>query len=163
MADASPPLHPDIAPLAFLLGTWRGAGKGDYPTIEDFEYGEEVRFWHVGKPFLAYAQRTWDPKERRPLHAETGYWRLPGGGDRVELVLAHPSGVVEIEEGSLAGTRIELKTTTVATTTAAKSVSALRRLLHVDGDELRYELDMAAVGVPMTHHLQASLRREPDA
>lgn len=42
-----PKLHGDLQPLAFLLGTWRGEGKGEYPTIVPFAYGEEVRFWHV--------------------------------------------------------------------------------------------------------------------
>ena len=27
-----------------LLGTWRGTGKGSFPTIASFEYGEELVF-----------------------------------------------------------------------------------------------------------------------
>ena len=89
--------------------------------------------------------------------AEAGYWRLPGGGTTVELVLAHPSGIVEIEEGTLAGTRIELGSALVGTTSSAKSVTALRRVVDVSGDVLSYELAMAAVGVSLTHHLAVPL------
>lgn len=149
-----------IEPLAFLVGTWRGEGKGEYPTIQPFAYGEEVAFVQpAGKPFLAYTQRTWSLDDGRPLHAECGYWRL-AGPDRVELVLAHPTGVVEVEEGSLAGDgTITLAATSVATTATAKQVSRLERDIRVTGDVLQYVLRMAAVGQPLQHHLAATLTR----
>jgi hypothetical protein len=151
-------LHPDIEALAFLLGTWRGEGRGDYPTIEPFAYTEEIEITHVGKPFLVYGQRTRHIDDGRPLHAETGYWREASGG-RVELVLAHPTGIAEIEEGTVSGTHLELATSNVAGTATAKEVTALRRVIDVDGDVLRYRLDMAAVGHPLTFHLEAELHR----
>ena len=57
--DSGPALHPDLVPYAFLLGSWAGVGVGGYPTIEGFQFGEEVFFTHVGKPYLAYESRSW--------------------------------------------------------------------------------------------------------
>ena len=154
----SPELHPGIASLAFLLGSWTGEGAGRYSTIEPFGYGEEIRLWHVGKPFLAYSQRTWALDDGRPMHAETGYWRCPSG-DRVEVVLAHPTGEVEVEEGSVNGAVVALASTAVVGTSSAKQVTSLARRFEVDGDVLSYRLDMAAVGEPSQVHLEATLRR----
>jgi hypothetical protein len=158
-----PDLHPDLEALAPLLGAWQGRGSGDYPTIEPFDYLEEIAFSHVGKPFLVYGQKTTAAADGRPLHAETGYLRVPRPG-RVELVLAHPNGITEIEVGTYAtdAATIELDMTAsaIGLTPTAKEVSALARRYRLDGDELSYSLDMGAVGQPVQHHLSAVLHRK---
>ncbi|GAB1814235.1 peroxynitrite isomerase [Mycobacterium sp. MUNTM1] len=158
-----PDLHPDLAALAPLLGTWTGQGSGKYPTIAPFDYLEEVVFGHVGKPFLAYGQKTRAVADGKPLHAETGYLRVPQPG-HVELVLAHPSGITEIEVGtySVTGELIEMQmsTTTVGLTPSAKEVTALGRSFRIDGDKLSYTVQMGAVGQPLQDHLAAVLHRQ---
>lgn len=156
--DAQPDLHPAVAALAFLLGTWVGEGRGEYPTIEPFEYREEARFWHAGKPWLAYGQRTWSLDDGRPLHAETGYWRpQPDGG--IEAVMAHPTGLVEVQQGTVDGNVLEVTSTLVGRTSSAKDVAAVTRRLEASGDVLTYRVSMAAVGQPLQHHLSAELHR----
>jgi len=157
-----PDLHPDVACLAPLLGVWSGQGEGVYPTIAPFGYLEEVTFTHVGKPFLSYAQKTKATDDGRPLHAETGYLRVPSEA-RVELILAHPTGVAEIEEGAVsvhgAAIEMELAATAIGRSASAKEVTALGRFIRVDGDELTYTVYMGAVGQPLQPHLTATLRR----
>ena len=158
-----PALNPGIAALAPLLGTWSGRGRGSYPTIEAFDYIEDVTIGHTGKPFLTYAQRT-RSDEGLPLHAETGYIRLPEAG-RIELVIAHPTGVAEVQQGTVTvdgpQIAIDVRSTAIGLTGSAKPVTALARSIRVLGDELRYHLDMAAVGEPLQHHLAATLHRQP--
>jgi hypothetical protein len=153
-----PPVHPDVEHLAFLLGTWVGEGVGDYPTIEHFGYREQTRFTHEGKPVIAYAQRTWSLDEGAPMHSETGYWRGSGDGG-VEVVLAHPFGIVEIQEGSLEGGSVVLRSKTLASTSTADEIVAVARAIEVDGDVMRYTVDMAAAGMPLQRHLEAELKR----
>ena len=120
-------------------------------------------FSHVGKPFLAYAQKTRTVADGKPLHAETGYLRVPQPG-HVELVLAHPSGITEIEVGTYAVTGdvigLDLSTAAIGLAPTAKEVTALGRSFRVDGDVLFYSVQMAAVGQPLQDHLVAVLHRQ---
>ncbi|BBZ44887.1 peroxynitrite isomerase [Mycobacterium parmense] len=158
-----PDLHPDLAALAPLLGTWSGHGAGKYPTIEPFDYFEEAVFSHVGKPFLAYSHKTKAVADGKPLHAEAGFLRVPEPG-RVELILAHPSGITEIDTGtySLTGGVIEIavSTTAIGRAPTAKEVTGLARSMRIDGDQLSYTVQMGAVGQPLQDHLVAVLRRQ---
>lgn len=159
----APEPHPNIAHLTSLLGTWRGKGTGIYPTIETFNYTEEVTFGHVGKPFISYTQKTRHAQTDLPLHAESGYLR-PVGEDRVEFVVAQPTGILELHEGAAkatdAGLTLELSATSVPTTATAVQVEQVRRVITIDENVLTYRLDMAAVGLELQHHLNATLHRE---
>ncbi|MDC3299993.1 FABP family protein [Acidimicrobiales bacterium] len=162
-------LHPDCEQLGFLLGVWRGAGDGSYPTIESFGYTEEVTFSHVGKPFLGYTQKTKHAVSGAPLHAEAGYLRAVGAG-RVEFVVVQPSGIVElhsgtVDRGTVDGGALVLQLDGVHTTPTAKSVTDVHRQIwveqHAGVTTLAYQVSMAAVGEPLTHHLRATLVQQP--
>ncbi|OBJ71386.1 peroxynitrite isomerase [Mycobacterium sp. 1274756.6] len=160
----APELHPNLVDLAPLLGTWSGRGVGMYPTIETFEYLEEISFTHVGKPFLSYRQKTRAMADGRPLHAEAGYLQVPEPG-RLEWVLAHPTGITEIQAGTYsvvdAVITAEMAATAIGLSPTAKEVTALERSVRVDGDELSYTLRMGAVGQHAQDHLSATLLRQP--
>ncbi len=152
-------LHPDVEQVAFILGRWEGRGRGDYPTIEPFEYLETVWFEAgPGKPWVAYRQATKNAITGEPLHAEYGYIRvLPA--HRLEAVIASPTGLAEIHTGVVDGTHMHLRTGHVEATPMAKEVVDVERHLRVEGDTLRYRLSMAAVGLELQHHLEAELTR----
>ena len=159
-----PELHPSLLPLLPLIGTWRGTGRGGYPTIEDFDYGQQVTFAHDGRPVLRYESRAWildaDGAVLRPSARETGWWRPGAGPDELEMLLAHPTGIVEVYVGrAVTTTQWELSTDVVARTTTAKEVTANHRLYGIVDGALLYAMDMAAMGLPLQPHLSARLER----
>jgi len=160
--DAAP--HVDLSSLAFLLGAWDGGGRGEYPTIEPFDYDEEIAFEHVGDPFLLYRQSSWLSSDRTPLHFERGFLRPGADVGEVELSLAHPLGLAEIAHGTVDGTSIDLSTDEggiVGRTRSGSAVRSLVRQYRVQRDIMTYELFMEMDGTPMSIHLRGTLRRRP--
>ena len=157
-------LHPDLMPVVWLLGTWHGSGKGEYPSIEPFAYDQEVAFAHDGRPFLHYFSRTWITDEKgdrvRPGALETGFVRPGQGEKQIELVLAHPTGYAEVWYGEVDGARITLSTDLVARTESAKEYTAGQRMYGLVDGALMYAYDMAAEGHEMQSHLWGKLERD---
>ena len=168
-----PDLHRALLALLPLVGVWRGRGQGGYPTLSgfeggQFEFGQEVRFSHDGRPFLAYESRSWligaDGGAVRPLFREVGWWRpvLVDGEatDELEVLLSSPTGVQELYVGRVRdATSYELATDAVVRTSTAKEVTAGHRLYGVVHGDLMYAHAMAAVGQPLQSHVSARLQR----
>jgi hypothetical protein len=162
-----PDLHPALSALLPFVGVWRGRGSGDYPTIEPFEYAQQLRISHDGRPFLSYESRAWlvtaEGEPIRPAAREVGWWRpvmVDGKAtDEIEALFALPTGVMELYLGKITGVRIEMSTDAVMRTSTAKEVSAGHRLYGIVDRALLYAHDMAAMGQPLTSHLAAKLTR----
>lgn len=161
--EISADLHPELVPLAFLVGTWRGAGVGGYPSVEEFRFGQEIVFSHDTRPFLTYRSTSWllddDGQRVKPSGTEAGFWRPRPDGE-VEVLLAHPTGFAEVWVGTVEGAKIELQTDVVARTSSAKSVTAGHRLYGLVEGDLLWAYDMAAQGHPLQPHLSARLKRD---
>jgi len=95
-----------IQPLLWLEGKWltspESLGTGEYPTINNFSYSEELSIKFSGQPMLDYSSVTSHPVSGKPMHRESGFIRINGNQD-VSLVLAHNFGLTSMEEGKLDG------------------------------------------------------------
>jgi hypothetical protein len=161
--EIPPDLNPACLPLAWLLGTWEGVGVGDYPTIEAFRFGQEVHFGYVpGKPYLTYRSSTWrladDGQIGAPLARETGSWRPQPDGE-VEVLLTHPTGIIEIYLGAVEPAKVELATRGVLKTETAKDYRSATRLYGLVNSRLMWVMDMAAMGEELQPHVSAELLR----
>ncbi|MGE9808625.1 FABP family protein [Janibacter sp. G1551] len=152
----------DLAPLAWLIGRWEGAGVVGYPTIESANFGQEIEVSHDGRPFLRWESRTWLLDEAgekvRPLATELGFWR-PLPDNEVELLLTHPTGIVEMYVGTTSPAKIELRTDGVMRSPHAKEYTSAARMYGLVNSNLLWVMDMSAAGQPLQSHVSAELKR----
>lgn len=160
-----------LASLSWLLGSWAGVGLGQYPTIEDFRFFQEITFATDGRPFIGFHSRSWlidaEGERIRQSASEVGYIR-PAANDEVEMLITHPTGITELylgtvtvtglENARITGARMELATDGVMRTGSAKPVMGGTRLYGLVNGELMWTHDMAAMDQPLQNHLAARLR-----
>ena len=160
--EISSDLPPALLPLAWLIGRWEGAGVVGYPTIDSVNFGQEIVVSNDGRPFLEWQSRTWllddEGKQVRPLATELGFWR-PAGEGEVELLLTHPTGIVEMYHGTVEPAKIEVRTDGVIRSPLAKEYNAGHRLYGLVESQLMWAMDMAAMGQPLQSHASAQLKR----
>ena len=166
--DASLPAS--LVPLSWLVGRWEGAGVLASPEAGETQVGQEVEITADPRGFLAHRSQLWrldaDGSRQEPLDTESGYWRAAAEqsdprrpGVDVELLLAHPTGVVEVFVGRTGGTRAELVTDAVVRTAGASDYTAARRTYgQVEGD-LLWVLDVASSTRELHPRVSARLKR----
>ena len=158
------PIHDSLLAVLPLVGVWRGDGVGIAPSSGDeFRYGQELRFAHDGRPFLAYESRSWlvdaDGQVIRQAWRESGFWRMGAGLDDIEVVLASNTGESLVLRGLAGDQRWDLVTSSAVPTATAKRVDGEKRLYAITGGDLAYVTELAPAGRPFAPHLQATLRR----
>ena len=158
-------LHPDLMPLAWLIGTWRGKGRGEYPNLPVFQFAQEVSFNNDGMAVLNYFSRSWVIDENdeiiRPAASEVGFWRVKEN-NVLEVLLAHNTGIAEGWVGVVNGAKIQLEMDQGYSSPSAKIVTAGSRLYGLVEGELFTSYDMAAQGQTLQAHLWSSLERQSE-
>ena len=158
-------LHPDLNPLAWLVGTWRGRGHGEYPDMERFEFAQEVVFSHDERAFLTYFSRSWivdsDGEILRSGASETGFWRVQPG-NILEVTIAHSSGSGEGWVGLFDGPKIQLHMDKSYAAPSATPIDEGVRLYGLVAGELFFAYDVAVNGFPLQAHLWSTLPRVND-
>ncbi|WP_136517978.1 FABP family protein [Cellulomonas telluris] len=82
-------LAPEVYPLAWLVGRWRGEGVVGYPGVEESAFTQELEVTHDGGPYLAYTTTI------RLVVAPDDAAALDTGGDAGDEGLDSPPPAVE--------------------------------------------------------------------
>ncbi|WP_375501862.1 FABP family protein [uncultured Jatrophihabitans sp.] len=164
------PIHDALLALVPLVGSWRGTGVGAVPGEErEFRYAQQIEFTHDGRPFLAYAARSWLLDDTGALvrlaWRESGFWRPGAGPDDIEVVLASNTGQTLVLTGTAGDQQWQLAATSVLGTPTSVDVDGERRFYAVRQDELHdatqllYATELAPGRRPFAPHLNARLTR----
>ncbi|XP_073437286.1 peroxynitrite isomerase THAP4 isoform X5 [Dendrobates tinctorius] len=168
MADdpsaGSPPLNPAVAPLAWMLGTWRSdpPGEGEFPSIPCFRYMEEAVISHVGQPMLNFTFCSSNPETGKPMHRECGFIRVKPGTNHVAFICAQNFGVVEVEEGEVEGEQLTLTSQSVSRISFAKEpyVQQISRTFRLTAEgKMEQTVSMATSTQVMAPHLRVTYKK----
>ncbi|MDY7085713.1 MAG: FABP family protein [Actinomycetota bacterium] len=162
-------LHPALLGLLPFVGLWRGRGQGGFPAEKDYDFAQEVRISHDGRPFLRYESRSWllddESKPAGEWIVESGFWRpVPDAEgratDEMEAVIVAPEGTVEIYVGNTIGTtRLEIDTDAVAYTPTGQHLTGARRLFGIVEGALLYAHEVSIDKSELQPHMSARLLR----
>ncbi|XP_078185137.1 peroxynitrite isomerase THAP4 isoform X1 [Callithrix jacchus] len=165
VATREPPkMNPVVEPLSWMLGTWLSdpPGAGTYPTLQPFQYLEEVHISHVGQPMLNFSFNSFHPDTRKPMHRECGFIRLKPDTNKVAFVSAQNTGVVEVEEGEVNGQELCIASHSIARISFAKEphVEQITRKFRLNSEgKLEQTVSMATTTQPMTQHLHVTYKK----
>jgi hypothetical protein len=151
-----------IQKLSILLGIWKGDGKGKFPTIEPFDYIEELTFErHKSKPIMHFIQKTWNKSSMDYMHWESGFFIAKDDGTW-EISNSQGGGRTEV----LHGTMSEETDGTMVLSFSSKvigndeKIAKTGREFKIKGKTLHYVVTMQTHGMKDSQqHLEATLTK----
>lgn len=152
-----------LNPLRWLLGKWRSiSAVATYPTIQPFEYCEELNVSCIGQPMLNFNSITWDPKDRHPIHIEAGFIRINETNGELCFLNVHNRGFVVIEVGQVRGEEIRFKTSYVKCMSFIKGaiVCDLERVFKMVKGKLNLTVFVETNQTPLAKHLEVVYERD---
>jgi hypothetical protein len=161
-------LHPALLGLLPFVGLWRGRGQGGFPADGDYDFAQELRISHDGRPFLRFDSRSWlldaDSKPAGEWIVESGFWRpvLNDGRatDEMEATIVTPDGTAELYLGKTIGpTRLEMEADAVAYTPSGLQLTGAHRLFGIVDAALLYAHEVSVGESGMLPHMSARLLR----
>jgi hypothetical protein len=161
-------LHPSLLGLLPFVGLWRGRGQGGFPAENDYDFAQEIRISHDGRPFLRFESRSWllddESKPAGEWQLESGFWRPvlvdDRPGDEMEAVIVTPEGTAELYLGKTIGpTRLEMAADAAAYTPTGLHVTGAQRLFGIVEGALLYAHEIAVDDSGLRPHMSARLIR----
>lgn len=153
-----------LARLALLQGVWEGQGKGQFPTIDSFEYKEHLEFEvDLSYPLIHYQQRTILIPTNEHSHWESGFIRVLDNG-RIEISNSQDSGRVEVLQGTMnvePEENFEIEFSSIALANDPRLIQT-KRILKLNKNKLIYNNYMITNTTDkpaLLHHLSAKLER----
>jgi hypothetical protein len=150
--------------LSNLHGSWKGKGSGKFPTIDSFEYEEQLDFEvNSTYPLIHYEQRTILLSTQEPSHWESGFIRVVDE-DYIEISNSQDSGRVEVLRGKMLATSdssYELNLVSISIENDPR-LKSTQRLIKVTNDAIEYNKFMhtnTTKESKMLPHLSAFLNK----
>jgi len=160
----------EVYPLAWLVGSWHGGGRVQYPGIDDSAIDQVITFNAGQGPHLTYQAVTRLVDEAgqpgQIWHQESGFWRVSPGQTQVdppfeiEVFVADPAGVLTLYLGQVNGPRIDLGSDAMVRSALGAEMNAATRLYGLVEGDLLWSWDLAAFGHPLSSYLSARLERQ---
>lgn len=159
-----PDLHPGLLALLPLVGVWEGEGEADTEDRGQHRFGQQTVVSHDGGNYLSWSSRAWTYDAGGAVddtaYRESGFWRI-SEDDKLEFLVAHASGVIEMYYGApISQSAWEMATDVVlASPTGPKRGGAKRIYGIVEGGDLGWVEERVHPEKGLVPHMSARLRR----